>query len=39
VLVEAVVDRLRALAPDEPVVTSQSAVPEGVVFQLPPELR
>jgi 4-hydroxy-3-methylbut-2-enyl diphosphate reductase len=39
VLVEAVVDRLRALAPDEPVVTSQSAAPEGVVFQLPPELR
>jgi 4-hydroxy-3-methylbut-2-enyl diphosphate reductase len=39
VLVEAVVDRLRALAPDEPVVTSQAAAPEGVVFQLPPELR
>jgi 4-hydroxy-3-methylbut-2-enyl diphosphate reductase len=39
VLVEAVVERLQALAPEDPTVTSQSAQPEGVVFQLPPELR
>jgi 4-hydroxy-3-methylbut-2-enyl diphosphate reductase len=38
-LVEAVVARLRALAHDEVVVEAQAAEPEGVVFQLPPELR
>jgi len=38
-LVEAVVARLRALAHDEVVVEPQAAEPEGVVFQLPPELR
>ncbi|MEN8159263.1 MAG: 4-hydroxy-3-methylbut-2-enyl diphosphate reductase, partial [Myxococcota bacterium] len=39
VLVEEVVERLRRLAPDEAVVESQAAAPEGVVFQLPSELR
>ena len=39
VLVEAVIDRLSALAPGNAVVESQPAAPEGVVFQLPPELR
>jgi 4-hydroxy-3-methylbut-2-enyl diphosphate reductase len=38
-LVEAVVARLRALAKGEVVVEAQAAEPEGVVFQLPPELR
>ncbi len=38
-LVDAVVERLRQLTPDEAVVESQPAAPEGVVFQLPPELR
>jgi 4-hydroxy-3-methylbut-2-enyl diphosphate reductase len=38
-LVEAVVARLRALAHGDAVVGSQAAEPEGVVFQLPPELR
>jgi 4-hydroxy-3-methylbut-2-enyl diphosphate reductase len=38
-LVEAVVARLRTLAHDEAVVEAQSAEPEGVVFQLPAELR
>jgi len=39
VLVEQVVARLRQLAPDDVQVASQPAAPEGVVFQLPPELR
>ena len=39
VLVEAVIDRLRTLADSECTVESQPAAPEGVVFQLPPELR
>jgi len=39
VLVEAVIDRLRTLADGECTVESQPAAPEGVVFQLPPELR
>jgi 4-hydroxy-3-methylbut-2-enyl diphosphate reductase len=39
VLVEEVVERLRRLAPDEAVVEAQAAAPEGVVFQLPAELR
>jgi 4-hydroxy-3-methylbut-2-enyl diphosphate reductase len=38
-LVEAVVARLRALAKGDVVVEPQAAEPEGVVFQLPPELR
>jgi 4-hydroxy-3-methylbut-2-enyl diphosphate reductase len=38
-LVEAVVARLRALAKGDVVVEAQAAEPEGVVFQLPPELR
>jgi 4-hydroxy-3-methylbut-2-enyl diphosphate reductase len=38
-LVEAVVARLRAFARSEVVVDAQSAAAEGVVFQLPPELR
>jgi 4-hydroxy-3-methylbut-2-enyl diphosphate reductase len=38
-LVEAVVARLRALAQGDVVVEPQAAEPEGVVFQLPPELR
>jgi 4-hydroxy-3-methylbut-2-enyl diphosphate reductase len=38
-LVEAVVARLRALSRGEVVVEAQAAAPEGVVFQLPPELR
>ena len=39
VLVEAVIDRLRSLADGECTVEAQPAAPEGVVFQLPPELR
>jgi 4-hydroxy-3-methylbut-2-enyl diphosphate reductase len=39
VLVEAVVDRLRALAPDDFVLDTLPRVDEGVVFQLPAELR
>jgi 4-hydroxy-3-methylbut-2-enyl diphosphate reductase len=39
VLVEAVIERLRALAGGEVKVEAQPAAPEGVVFQLPPELR
>jgi 4-hydroxy-3-methylbut-2-enyl diphosphate reductase len=39
VLVERVIDRLRALAGGEVVVDAMPAVDEGVVFQLPPELR
>ena len=39
VLVEAVIERLRALAGGEVRVEAQPAKPEGVVFQLPPELR
>ena len=38
-LVETVVARLRALAHGDAVVESQAAAPEGVVFQLPAELR
>jgi 4-hydroxy-3-methylbut-2-enyl diphosphate reductase len=38
-LVEAVVARLRALADGEAVVEAQVAEPEGVIFQLPSELR
>ena len=38
VLVEAVIERLRVLA-GEVRVDAQPAAPEGVVFQLPPELR
>ncbi len=38
-LVEAVIARLRALAGDECALESQPAAPEGVVFQLPAELR
>ena len=38
-LVEAVVARLRALAGGDVVVAAQDAAPEGVVFQLPAELR
>ena len=38
-LVEAVVARLRELAHDDVVVEAQAAAPEGVVFQLPAELR
>jgi 4-hydroxy-3-methylbut-2-enyl diphosphate reductase len=39
VLVEAVVERLRALAPDGFVLDALPRVDEGVVFQLPAELR
>jgi 4-hydroxy-3-methylbut-2-en-1-yl diphosphate reductase len=39
VLVEAVIERLRALAVGEVSVETQPGEPEGVVFQLPPELR
>jgi 4-hydroxy-3-methylbut-2-en-1-yl diphosphate reductase len=39
VLVEAVIDRLRALAGGEVRVDAQAGEPEGVVFQLPAELR
>jgi 4-hydroxy-3-methylbut-2-enyl diphosphate reductase len=39
VLVEAVIERLRALADGEVRVDTQSGEPEGVVFQLPAELR
>jgi len=39
VLVEQVIDRLRALAPDEFVLDPIPRVDEGVVFQLPAELR
>jgi 4-hydroxy-3-methylbut-2-enyl diphosphate reductase len=39
VLVEAVIERLRALATDAVHVDTQPAAPEGVVFQLPAELR
>jgi 4-hydroxy-3-methylbut-2-en-1-yl diphosphate reductase len=38
-LVEAVVARLRELAHDDVVLEAQAAAPEGVVFQLPAELR
>ncbi len=39
VLVEAVIERLRALAGGDVSVEAQAGAPEGVVFQLPPELR
>jgi 4-hydroxy-3-methylbut-2-en-1-yl diphosphate reductase len=39
VLVEAVIERLRALAGGEVRVEAQRGEPEGVVFQLPSELR
>ncbi|NNL67723.1 MAG: 4-hydroxy-3-methylbut-2-enyl diphosphate reductase [Myxococcales bacterium] len=39
VLVEQVVERLRALAPDDFVLDALPKVDEGVVFQLPAELR
>jgi 4-hydroxy-3-methylbut-2-enyl diphosphate reductase len=39
VLVEAVIERLRSLATDEVRVDVQPGEPEGVVFQLPAELR
>jgi 4-hydroxy-3-methylbut-2-enyl diphosphate reductase len=39
VLVESVIERLRALAGAEPRVETQPGEPEGVVFQLPSELR
>jgi 4-hydroxy-3-methylbut-2-enyl diphosphate reductase len=39
ILVEAVVERLRALAPDDFVLDTLPRVDEGVVFQLPAELR
>jgi 4-hydroxy-3-methylbut-2-enyl diphosphate reductase len=39
VLVEAVIERLRSLATDEVRVDVQPGEPEGVFFQLPPELR
>jgi 4-hydroxy-3-methylbut-2-enyl diphosphate reductase len=39
VLVSAVIERLRALAGGEARVDTQSVSDEGVVFQLPPELR
>jgi 4-hydroxy-3-methylbut-2-enyl diphosphate reductase len=39
VLVEAVIERLRALAGGDAVVDAQPALDEGVVFQLPAELR
>jgi 4-hydroxy-3-methylbut-2-enyl diphosphate reductase len=39
VLVEAVIERLRSLAGGEIRVDTQSGEPEGVVFQLPAELR
>jgi 4-hydroxy-3-methylbut-2-enyl diphosphate reductase len=39
VLVEAVIERLRSLAADEVYVEMQPGEPEGVVFQLPAELR
>jgi 4-hydroxy-3-methylbut-2-enyl diphosphate reductase len=39
ILVEAVIERLRALATDEVLVEIQPGEPEGVVFQLPAELR
>ncbi len=39
VLVEAVIERLRALAGGDVQVQTQPGEPEGVVFQLPPELR
>ncbi len=39
VLVEAVIERLRALAGGKVRVETQPGEPEGVVFQLPPELR
>jgi 4-hydroxy-3-methylbut-2-enyl diphosphate reductase len=39
VLVEAVIERLARLAGGDVRVEPQSAAPEGVVFQLPPELR
>ena len=39
VLVEAVVERLRALGGPEATIASQPTVDEGVVFQLPSELR
>ncbi|HKJ25267.1 MAG TPA: 4-hydroxy-3-methylbut-2-enyl diphosphate reductase [Myxococcota bacterium] len=39
ILVEQVVERLRALAPDEFVLDTLPRVDEGVVFQLPAELR
>jgi 4-hydroxy-3-methylbut-2-enyl diphosphate reductase len=39
VLVEEVIARLRALAGGEVRVETQAGEPEGVVFQLPPELR
>jgi 4-hydroxy-3-methylbut-2-enyl diphosphate reductase len=38
-LVQAVIERLRALARDEVQVETQAGEPEGVVFQLPAELR
>ena len=39
VLVEAVIERLRELAPDGAEVEAPTPVDEGVVFQLPAELR
>jgi 4-hydroxy-3-methylbut-2-enyl diphosphate reductase len=39
ILVERVVDRLRALSPDDFVLDTLPVVDEGVVFQLPAELR
>jgi 4-hydroxy-3-methylbut-2-enyl diphosphate reductase len=39
ILVERVIDRLRALSGGPVVVDAMPAIDEGVVFQLPPELR